>query len=81
MLIQEKIQKKAEEYRHFAPVFLDGAKFALENQWISVDDDLPYNHQELIYALNKVEDKSKEVLHYDYESIEGIEENDYVVLH
>ena len=36
--------------------------------------------QELIDALNKVEDKSKEVLLYDYESIEEIEENDYVVL-
>ena len=37
--------------------------------------------QELIDALNKVEDKSKEVLHYDFESIEEIEENDYVVLY
>ena len=48
MTLQENIQKKAEEYRHFAPVFLDGAKFALENQWISVDDDLPCNHKELL---------------------------------
>ena len=37
--------------------------------------------QELIDALNKIEDKSKEVLHYDFESIEEIEENDYVVLY
>ena len=37
--------------------------------------------QELIEALNKVEDKSKEILHYDYESIEEIEDNDYVVLY
>ena len=37
--------------------------------------------QELIDALNKVEDKSKEVFHYDYESIEEVEEYDYVVLH
>lgn len=29
-----------------APVFLEGAKFALENQWISVKDDLPCNHEE-----------------------------------
>lgn len=36
--------------------------------------------QELIDALNKVKDKSKEVLHYDYLPIDGIEENDYVVL-
>ena len=36
--------------------------------------------QELIDALNKVEDKSKEVLHYDWESIEEIAETDYIVL-
>lgn len=36
--------------------------------------------QELIDALNKVKDKSKEVLHYDYLPIDVIEENDYVVL-
>lgn len=48
MKLQEKIQKKAEEYGRFAPVFLEGAKFALENQWISVEDDLPCNHEELI---------------------------------
>ena len=36
--------------------------------------------QELVEALNKVKDKSKEVLHYDYLPIDGIEENDYVVL-
>ena len=36
--------------------------------------------QELVEALNKVKDKSKEVLHYDYLPINGIEENDYVVL-
>ena len=37
--------------------------------------------QELIDALNKVENKSKEVLHCDYLPIEEIEENDYVVLY
>lgn len=36
--------------------------------------------RELIDALNKVKDKSKEVLHYDYLPIDGIKENDYVVL-
>ena len=44
MIIQEKIQKKAEGYGKFAPVFLEGAKFALENQWISVEEDLPCLH-------------------------------------
>ena len=48
MILQEKIQKKAERFGKLAPAFLEGAKFALENQWISVKDDLPCNHQELI---------------------------------
>lgn len=48
MTLQEKIQKKAEEYGKLAPAFLEGAEFALENQWISVEEDLPCNHEELI---------------------------------
>ena len=48
MTVQEKIQKKAEKYGKLTPVFLEGAKFALENQWISVKDDLPCNHKELL---------------------------------
>ena len=48
MTIQEKIKKKSEEYGKLAPVFLEGAEFALENQWISVEEDLPCNHEELI---------------------------------
>ena len=48
MIFQEKIQKKAEGFGKLAPVFLEGAKFALENQFISVKDDLPCNHKELI---------------------------------
>ena len=48
MTLQDKIQKKAEGYGQLAPAFLEGAKFALENQWISVEDDLPCNHEELI---------------------------------
>ena len=52
MTLQEKIQKKAEGYGQLAPAFLEGAKFALENQWISVEDDLPCNHKELINTDN-----------------------------
>ena len=48
MTVQEKIQKKAEKYGKLAPMFLEGAKFALENQWIRVDEDLPCNHEELV---------------------------------
>ena len=51
MIVQEKIQKKAEGFGQLAPVFLEGANFALENQWISVDEDLPCNHEELL--INK----------------------------
>ena len=57
MTLQEKIQKKAEGYGQLAPVFLEGAEFALNNQWISVNDDLPCNHDELkpnSYATYKV---------------------------
>ena len=48
MTLQEKIQKKAVGYGSLATAFLEGAKFALENQRISVEDDLPCNHEELI---------------------------------
>ena len=52
MTLQEKTKKKAEGYGSLAPAFLEGAKFALENQWISVEDDLPCNHEELINTDN-----------------------------
>ena len=48
MTVREKIKKKAEGFGPLAPAFLEGAEFALENQWISVEDDLPCNHEELI---------------------------------
>ena len=53
MTLQQKIQKKAEGHGKLSPVFLEGAKFALENQWISVEDDLPCNHEELISLDDK----------------------------
>ena len=49
MTREENIQKKAEEYGELASVFLEGAKFALENQWINTKEDLPCNHEELIF--------------------------------
>ena len=48
MTLQEKIQDVAEGFGYLAPLFLVGAKFALDNQWISVNEDLPCNHKELI---------------------------------
>ena len=48
MTVQEKIKKKAEGYGILSIEFIEGAKFALEKQWISVNEDLPYKHKELI---------------------------------
>ena len=48
MILQEKIKQKAEGFGKLAPVFLEGVEFALNNQWISVDEDLPCNHEELM---------------------------------
>ena len=53
MILQEKIQKKAERFGKLAPVFLEGAKFTLENQWISIKEDLPCNHEELLNPDDK----------------------------
>ena len=50
MILKEKIQQKAEGFGKLAPAFIEGANFALENQWISVDEDLPCNHKELIHS-------------------------------
>ena len=51
-IIQEKIKKEAEGYGKLALAFLEGADFALNNQWISVEEDLPYNHEELLLYDN-----------------------------
>ena len=58
MTIEEKIQKKAEEYGTLAPAFIEGAEFAIENQWISIKDDLPCNHDELFINDDKKETKT-----------------------
>ena len=67
-IIQEKIKKEAEGYGKLATAFIEGADFALNNQWISVDDDLPYNHNELI--------RSKEV-NEGTETVEVFAVNEY----
>ena len=48
MILQEKIKDKHKGYGKLAPAFLEGAEFALENQWISVEDSLPYEYPELL---------------------------------
>ena len=62
MTIQEKIKKEAEGYCKLAPAFLEGAKFALKNQWIGVKDDLPCNHEELIITGDYYEKETIEVI-------------------
>ena len=57
MILQKHIRKKAEGFGKLSLVFLEGAEFSLNNQWISVNDDLPCNHDELkpnSYATYKV---------------------------
>ena len=50
MIVQKHIRKKAKGFLKFAPVFLEGADYALNNQWISINEDLPCNHKELIHS-------------------------------
>ena len=50
MILQENVKKKAEGFGQLAPVFIEGAEFALNNLWISVEHDLPCNHEELLNA-------------------------------
>ena len=61
MTLQEKIQRKAEGFGKLAPVFLEGTKFVLENQWISVNEDLPCNHKELLMINNQQYSETFEV--------------------
>ena len=53
MALEEKIKKKSEWFGKLAPAFLEGTKFVLENQWISVNEDLPCNHKELLMINNQ----------------------------
>ena len=47
-IIKEIIKKEADGYGTLTPAFIEGAEFALNNQWISIENDLPYNHEELL---------------------------------
>ena len=62
MILQEKIKKEAEGYGKLAPAFIESAKYALENQWINVEDDLPCNHEELIITGDYYEKETIEVI-------------------
>ena len=69
MIIQEKIRKKAEGFGKLAPVFLESAKFALENQWISVNERLPPEEKDgLSIKVLVVSTKGKiDFSRYDYD--------------
>ena len=41
MTLQEKVKKKAEGFGKLAPVFLEGAEFALENRYINYQEQKP----------------------------------------
>lgn len=53
MTLLEKIQKKAERYKDTIPIFIEDANSPFENQWISVENDLPCNHKELLDCDNE----------------------------
>ena len=78
MTLQENIQKKSERFGQLAPVFLEGANFALENQWINVNDDLPCNYEELITTEGYYKKETINVITLD---IYGIIEGNYMVLY
>ena len=57
MILQEHIRNKAEGFGKLSSVFLEGAEFALNNQWISVDNDLPCYHEELMEPVCQLDDR------------------------
>ena len=68
-IIQEKIKKEAEGYGKLAPAFIDGAEFALNNQWISVNERLPPEEKDgLSIKVLVVSTKGKiDFSRYDYD--------------
>ena len=57
MIIQKNIKKNAEGFGQLSPVFLEAADYALNNQWISVDEDLPCQHEELMEPVCGLDDR------------------------
>ena len=69
MTVQEKIKKEAEGYGKLAPVFIEGARFALNNQWINVNERLPPEEKDgLSIKVLVVSTKGKiDFSRYDYD--------------
>ena len=68
LTLQEKIKKAAEGYGKLAPAFIKGAEFALNNQWISVNERLPPEEKDgLSIKVLVVSTKGKiDFSRYDY---------------
>ena len=68
-IIQEKIKKEANGYGKLAPAFIEGAEFALNNQWISVNERLPPEEKDgLSIKVLVVSTKGKiDFSRYDYD--------------
>ena len=68
-IIQEKIKKEAEGYGKLAPAFIEGARFALNNQWINVNERLPSEEKDgLSIKVLVVSTKGKiDFSRYDYD--------------
>ena len=47
MILQEKIKKEADRLVQLAPESLEGVNFNPKLPWISVEEDLPCNHEHL----------------------------------
>ena len=61
MSIREKIKKKTEGFRKFVYMFIKRDELADEHPkspWISVEDDLPCNHDELLKSHKSYRKKS-----------------------
>ena len=68
-IMQEKIKKEAEGYGKLAPAFIEGARFALNNQWINVNERLPPEEKDgLSIKVLVVSTKGKiDFSRYDYD--------------
>lgn len=61
MTLKEKIKKKIEGFRKFVYTLIKGDELVDENiksPWISVKDDLPCNHDELLKSQNSYRTKA-----------------------
>ena len=57
MILQEKIKKEADKLVQLAPESLEGANFNPKLPWISVKDDLPCYHEELMEPVCQLDDR------------------------